>query len=94
MRQKVQDCITETLETSNQALVTDLGKIELATLEHWADLSIRFAFKVLRRAKALSLVMDQKKVDKSQIDSAFAQLTKDRPNSLDNYPSGRHGFRN
>lgn len=94
MRQKVQDCIRETLETSNQASVTDLGKIDLITLEHWADITIKFAFKVLRRAKAISLVMDKNNLDKAQVDSAFAQLIKDRPNSLDNYRNGRYGFRN
>lgn len=43
MRQKIQECISETLETNNQALVTDLGNFELATLEHWADITTKFA---------------------------------------------------
>lgn len=92
MRQKVQDCITETLET-NQATVTELGKMEQAILEHWADVTTRFAFKVLRYAKAISLMMDLNKVDKAQIDTAFARLTNGRPNNLNNMCGDRQVYR-
>lgn len=90
MRQKIQECISETLETNNQALVTDLGNFELATLEHWADITTKFAFKILRHAKALSLVMDQNKVDRTQVDDALAQLTSNGPINLNTLQGSRN----
>lgn len=73
-------------------MVTDLGEVEQATLNYWADKTIKFAFKVLRHAKAASLVMEQSSVDKDHIDMAFSQLTKGQQRSVNNMSGNRRYY--
>lgn len=78
MKKKVRESISEAVATSNLALVPDLGEIDVAVLNDWADRVVKFAFKILRNAKAISLVMDEDKPDRPHIAMAFAYLTKDQ----------------
>lgn len=84
LRQKIQECITESLETNNQALVTDLGEIDSTILSYWAGKIAKISFKILRHAKAASLVMDHSNVDKHHIDIAIQQLVKDPQDLINN----------
>lgn len=85
MISKVQAVITEILESHRQVTVSGLGEFNNDILNHWSEELVKLGFKILRNAKAVSLLADQHKVERRHIDIAFNQVIKNHFNKNNSY---------
>lgn len=76
MTRKVQEVLSGILEDRRAITVSELGEFDDHVLNYWVEEFMKHSFKILRHAKAASLLMDHRKVDKTHIDTAIKQIAK------------------